>query len=190
MPTAKKRGEKMTFEQVQELFFELRVNAEPSGFHGFLCGRLCSGAMPLDQLIALSIDWLGLSDEQADAAENRLRDFYQVALHSLENSAFLFQPLLPDDELPLPERLVSVGLWCSNYISGLGEGMSSEFAVSEDAREALEDIAAIGQVSVDFDTDEDGERDYAELVEYIRIAVQLIFADLHSDVQADEPTIH
>ena len=26
----------MTFEQVQELFFELRVNAEPSGFHGFL----------------------------------------------------------------------------------------------------------------------------------------------------------
>jgi len=43
---------------------------------------------------------------------------------------------------------------------------------------------------VDFDTDEDGERDYAELVEYIRIAVQLIFADLHSDVQADEPTIH
>ena len=180
----------MTFEQVQELFFELRVNAEPSGFHGFLSGRLCSGAMPLDQLIPLSIDWLGLSDEQADAAENRLRDFYQVALHSLENSAFLFQPLLPDDELPLPERLVSVGLWCSNYISGLGEGMSSEFAVSEDAREALEDIAAIGQISVDFDTDEDGERDYAELVEYIRIAVQLIFGDLHSDVQADEPTIH
>ena len=70
--------------------------------------------------------------------------------------------------------------------------MSSEFEVSEDAKEALEDIAAIGQVSVDFDSeDEDGERDYAELVEYIRIAVQLIFSDLHPEAGSDaEPTIH
>ena len=86
---------------------------------------------------------------------------------------------------------MAVGAWCSNYISGLGEGMSAEFEVSEDAKEALQDIAAIGQISVDFETDDDGERDYAELIEYIRIAVQLIFTDLHPDSgPSAEPTIH
>ena len=181
----------MTFEQLEDLFFKLRVKADPSRFHGFLCGRLCCGTMPLDTLIETSTSWLGLSEEQAEGAKNSLRDFYEEALTSLEDISFLFQPTLPDDELPLPERLVAVGVWCSNYISGLGEGMSSEFDVSEDAKEALEDIAAIGQISVDFDTDDDGERDYTELVEYIRIAVQLIFNDLHPEASsAEEPTIH
>ena len=69
--------------------------------------------------------------------------------------------------------------------------MSGEFEVSEDAKEALQDIAAIGQISVDFDSEEDGERDYAELIEYIRIAVQLIFTDLHPEAgPSEEPTIH
>ena len=86
---------------------------------------------------------------------------------------------------------MAVGEWCCNYISGLGEGMGEEFEVSMDGKEALQDISAIGQISVDFETDDDGERDYAELVEFIRIAVQLVFADLHPELDAEtEPTIH
>lgn len=181
----------MTFEQLEDLFFELQVKADPSGFHGFLCGRLSCGTLPLETLVKASTNWLGLTEEQAESAVNPLRDFYEDALTSLEDISFLFKPILPDDELPLPERLVAIGAWCSNYISGLGEGMSGEFEVSEDAKEALQDIAAIGQVSVDFEGEEDGERDYAELVEYIRIAVQLIFTDLHPEAgPSEEPTIH
>ena len=40
--------------------------------------------------------------------------------------------------------------------------MSDGFAVSDDVKEALEDISAIAQISVDFETDDDGERDYAD----------------------------
>ena len=103
----------------------------------------------------------------------------------------MFQPLLPEDELPLAERLVAVGDWCSHYISGLGEGMDAAFEVSSEGKEALQDLAAIGQISTEFDIDEDGERDYLELVEYIRVAVQLIFADLNSQIETDQqPTVH
>ena len=86
---------------------------------------------------------------------------------------------------------MAVGDWCSNYISGVGEGMGAEFAVSAEGKEALEDLAAIGQISTEFDFDEDGERDYQELVEYIRIAVQLVFSDLDSEIDPEaQPTIH
>lgn len=181
----------MTFEQLEDLFYTLKINANPSGFHGFLCGRLCCGAVDLQQLIEASTKWLALAEDQTDAADNALEEFYESSLSNLQDLTFLFQPLLPDDELPLTERLVAVGDWCSNYISGLGDGMGAEFEVSVDGKEALEDLAAIGQISVDFESDDDGERDYAELVEYIRIAVQLVFSDLHPELDTDaEPTIH
>jgi uncharacterized protein YgfB (UPF0149 family) len=73
--------------------------------------------------------------------------------------------------------------------------MGLEFEVSEEGKEALQDISAIAQISTDLDSDEeaeeDGEKDYLELVEYVRIAVQLIFSDLDPMAKAEpEPTIH
>jgi uncharacterized protein YgfB (UPF0149 family) len=185
------RGDTVTFEQLEDLFFALKITANPSGFHGFLCGRLSCGPVDMQELINATAKWLALAEEQTEAAENALEEFYESALSNLQDLSFLFQPLLPDDELPLNERLVAVGDWCSNYISGLGDGMGAEFEVSVDGKEALEDLAAIGQISTDFESDDDGERDYAELVEYIRIAVQLVFSDLHPELDSEaEPTIH
>ena len=45
--------------------------------------------------------------------------------------------------------------------------------------------------SSDLEVDKDGEQDYMELVEFIRIAVQLIFSDLVPEMdQQANPTIH
>jgi uncharacterized protein YgfB (UPF0149 family) len=181
----------VTFEQLEDLFYSLKINASPSAFHGFLCGRLTCGAVEIEHLIEVSSAWLALSEDQAEVAESELRDFYETSLSNLEDLSFLFQPILPDDELPLSERLVAVGEWCSNYISGLAEGLGEEFEISEDGKEALDDLAAIGQISVDFESEDDGERDYTELVEYVRLGVQVIFTDLHPDLSVEStPTIH
>jgi hypothetical protein len=115
----------------------------------------------------------------------------------LGDISFLFKPTLPDDDLPLEERLIAVGEWCGNYISGLAEGLGESFDLSDDGREALNDLSAIGQISADLESDDDGERDYTELVEYVRLAVQVIFTDLHPELDAElnsdsesNPTIH
>jgi len=185
------RGSAVTFEQLEDLFYQLNIKASPSGFHGFLCGRLSCGAVQMENLVNSSTQWLGLEGDTAETAHNSLETFYESSLSNLQDISFIFQPLLPDDELPLSERLMAVGEWCSNYISGVGEGMGAEFEVSSDGREALEDIAAIGQISADFEVSEDGERDYLELIEYIRIAVQLVFSDLDLEVDSEVgPTIH
>lgn len=184
----------MTFEQLEDLFYQLKIQASVPGFHGFLCGRLSCGAVELEDLINCSSQWLGLEDKAAEGAFNAFETFYQETLSDLQDISFLFKPLLPDDELPLGERLVAVSEWCTNYLSGLGEGMGAEFEVSEDGKEALQDISAIGQISTDFEADadeEEGEKDYLELVEYIRIAVQLIFTDLDPAASTEPaPTIH
>ena len=122
----------MTFEQLEELFFTLKINASPSGFHGFLCGRLCCDAVGIKELVLATSGWLALSEAQAEEAESIFEAFYRASISSLEDVSFLFQPILPDDELPLTERLVAVGDWCSNYISGLGDGMDQAFRLSDD----------------------------------------------------------
>ena len=138
----------MTFEQLEDLFLRatnqcqsIRVSWLSLWPTQLWCVQICRSWW------RRRAKWLALAEEQAEAAENSLEDFYQASLSNLEDISFLFQPLLPDDELPLTERLVAVGDWCSNYISGLGEGMGAEFEVSVDGKEALEDLAAIGQIS-------------------------------------------
>lgn len=187
----------MTFDELEELFYALKINASPSAFHGFLCGRLTCGAVAIDLLIEASTEWLALSEEQAEAADNDFRDFYEASLSNLEDISFLFKPTLPNDDLPLGERLVAVGEWCGNYISGLAEGLGEKFELSDDGKEALDDLGAIGQISVDFESDEDGEHDYTDLVEYVRLAVQVIFTDLHPEIDSElnedsesNPTLH
>ena len=91
----------MTFDELEELFYALKINASPSAFHGFLCGRLTCGAVAIDLLIEASTEWLALSEEQAEAADNDFRDFYEASLSNLEDISFLFKPTLPNDDLPL-----------------------------------------------------------------------------------------
>ncbi len=179
----------MTFDQLEALFFDLDLDANPSGFHGFLCGTLSCG--PLDTLTLREVldHWLTLSPERISAAEASFQAFCSASLANLADPTFVFQPMLPNDDLPLPERLVAVGAWCGSYVSGVAERLQSDTDVSGDGAEALRDLTAIAQVSIDVDGD--GERDYWELVEYVRIAVQLIFDELHVDEESSQPpTFH
>ena len=65
----------MTFDQLEELFYSLKINASPSGFHGFSLRQTqlwCSGNMSLYEA---TTEWLALSEEQAEAAEKDFRTF-------------------------------------------------------------------------------------------------------------------
>jgi hypothetical protein len=182
----------MTYEQLEGIFFNLNTDASPSSFHGFLCGQLSCSDADSDELLAVLIQWLSLDAETADAAQDSLIRFSQSCLSDLQSDNFLFQPLLPDDELPLSERLLALGDWCSHYISGIGEGMRSKLDMNDEFKEVLEDIAGIGQISTDYSIEDDSERDYVELVEYIRVAVKLVFTDLcpERSTEVEQPTIH
>ena len=67
----------MTFEQLEDLFYQLKIQASPSGFHGFLCGRLSCGAVQMEDLVNSSSAWLGLQEEAAEGAFGTLESFYE-----------------------------------------------------------------------------------------------------------------
>ncbi|WP_297361802.1 UPF0149 family protein [Acidiferrobacter sp.] len=134
--------------------------------HGIVIGLLCAGVADDDMVIAA----LG-----ADENDTGLRDSLEAARRRItEGSAEVglsFEPLLPDDERPAVQRSRALSEWCRGFVTGfyfLDRG-TTPHERSEIVTEALADINDLAEASGTV-----GESDLSELVEYLRVAVQLI----------------
>ena len=98
--------------------------------------------------------------------------------------------LLPNDEAPLSERAVALGQWCQGFLGGFGL-TARDSALSAEAMEVLQDLAAISQVQNALEESEDGESDYMEVMEYLRVAPLLLFSECAKPVvAAAKPSLH
>jgi uncharacterized protein YgfB (UPF0149 family) len=108
-----------------------------------------------------------------------------------------FMPLLPDDDTALPERVRALASWCSGFISGLGQGGATfEGALSEsdEVTEIVGDLIEIGKASLDVEASgdaESAEAAYAEVAEFVRVGVQIVFEELGQTVRPEgDVSIH
>jgi uncharacterized protein YgfB (UPF0149 family) len=91
-----------------------------------------------------------------------------------------FEPLLPDDGAALDARTVALAQWCQGFLYGLGGGAIRDInALPGQVGEIVRDLAEITRAGADADDNEEAnESAYVELVEFVRIAVQLVFEEL------------
>lgn len=168
---------------------------EASEAHGSLCGLLCvlgAGAAPV---------WLADSvstDEESGATEvpPLLDELLKSTAMALEGGSLAFQPLLPPDEEPLVTRVGCLGLWCQGFNHGLAVGAGISGAGVEissgDTAEVVRDFGAMAEVSIQADENgPDDEAAYTELVEYVRVSVQLVFEELFAvRARVSAPGLH
>ena len=146
--------------------------------HGSLCGALCSVSpyRMQDWVNEILPDGTALSDESAAMIER----VFTATANSFGEQGMEFEPLLPDDEQPLNGRANALALWCSGFLYGLGSGHISDLeALNGDVGEIVRDFTEISRATGDdADADESNEQAYAELVEFIRVAAQVVFEEL------------
>ena len=145
--------------------------------HGMLCGRMCSGE-ELD--VAGWIDEVIGSEAEGDLhqCEQVLRAVSEEALAQLSSAEFGFRPLLPNDDHPLDLRCSELARWCQGFLYGLGgSGRRDLQDLSADAREVISDLSAFTTLGAGGES-EDYERDYCEVVEYLRVGVMLVKEEL------------
>src|ERR1700741_2005796 len=145
--------------------------------HGTLAGCLCALADFSFQ------DWLReiLPDGRADAAAaDTLYGLYTATAAALEQTDMEFEPLLPSDAQPLEARTTALGLWCQGFLYGPGSGSTPDAGgLPGDVGEIVRDLSEITRAGVDDEQGEDSnEGAYAELVEFVRVGVQLVFEEL------------
>jgi uncharacterized protein len=121
-------------------------------------------------------DGASLSEESAAMIER----VFTATATSFGEQGMEFEPLLPDDEQPLNGRANALALWCTGFLYGLGTGHISDLeALNGDVGEIVRDFTEISRATGDdADADESNEQAYAELVEFIRVAAQVVFEEL------------
>jgi uncharacterized protein YgfB (UPF0149 family) len=152
--------------------------ADAAEAHGSLCGALCSMSpyKMQDWINEILPDGAALSDESTAMIER----VFTATATSFGEQGMEFAPLLPDDEAPLNGRANALALWCTGFLYGLGTGHISDLeALNGDVGEIVRDFTEISRASGDdADADESNEQAYAELVEFIRVAAQVVFEEL------------
>ncbi|MDE2195984.1 MAG: UPF0149 family protein [Gammaproteobacteria bacterium] len=166
------------FALLQDALRRAGARAAAAECHGTLCGIICAGANAEDICFK---HLLGGAPDGA-ACRELLSGLKQEAQQALHNPEVTFAPLLPEDDAPLAGRVEALGEWCQGFLHGLslGRGRAVLESLPEDAGEVLRDLTEIARAGFDSaEGDEQDEVAYSEIVEYLRVGVQLLFEELN-----------
>jgi hypothetical protein len=173
------------FDDFADMFVELGAFGTPSELHGLLAGQLSAGVRAdAEAWLAMVVAHLDIQVLEDDDDKAELVTLYDLVLEQLMAADFGFQLLLPEDDVELTGRTESLGAWCSGFLSGFGLGFDrSKQTLSSEITDSMEDLANIAQVSFDADEEEleeeSAETSYVELVEYVRLAAMMVFAEFN-----------
>jgi uncharacterized protein YgfB (UPF0149 family) len=182
------------YDQINDALQGLSSQFDAAEFHGQLCGLLCThDSLQLP-------DWLALSLPEHDATKlsGVSHELFQALLvysqTGLSSEAFGFQLLLPDDTAGLGARIEALGNWCQGFLLGISHaGVSDIQALPGELPEIVKDFLNISQAeSFELADEEEDEAAYMELVEYVRVGVQLFHEEMRGqqDVDTVPPGTH
>ena len=179
----------MTFDDLFHSFASTGLLVGPSELQGMFCGRLVMGeVLSESSLLQHSAEYV--DRENLDDIDSELVALYQQCLEQIHHQGFEFQLLLPEEEVPIGQRTQALAHWCQGFLYGLGRaGLHEGVALSEDAVETLEDLSAISQLHFE-DAESDDEMNFFELVEFVRVVVLVLHAELDQSDTEQKPTLH
>jgi len=165
------------YTEIQRVLVEERSLADAAEAHGTLAGCLCAAVRYRFE------DWLLeiLPEGRANASSREtLRELFVDTAGALEGEEMGFELLLPADEQSIDARTEALAQWCQGFLYGLGTSVvQDEGGLPGEIGEIVRDLTEITHVAVDSrQTPESNESAYAELVEFVRVGVQLVFDEL------------
>ena len=184
-------NELVGYDELDELIRRLRMGTTASELHGSLCGYLAGGGSlkRTTVLAALQLDGEALAPAAADQA--LLEHLAEQCRTDLADPELGFEPLLPADDRPLPERADALVEWCRGFLGGFGlAGSPAHAQLSEEAREMLRDLGAIAASSFDFGNEDEDEDALIEVQEFVRVGAMLLHAECTRPDGPASDTLH
>jgi len=183
----------LSFDAVDDALQRVGSVTQPSEAHGSLCGLLCvlgaSAQSPwmADTLATGAQPSPGDADAEAlpggGEAAGVLAALAASSATALDVGDMSFQPLLPADDASLERRTEALAAWCQGFNYGLALavriGDADAVLKTDPVAEIVRDFAELAQLGYQEDEIEgEGEVAWAELLEYVRVSVQLVFEEL------------
>lgn len=144
----------------------------PGETHGTLTGMLC---IDNDASAARAV-----TDSESDMLATALDALREMTLEGLFDPDLSFRPLLPHDDVDLDTRVRALARWCAGFLYGLScDGRFDPASLSAEVQEVVGDLTELSKADLTTEDSEaeSAEADYSELVEYTRVAVQMVFLE-------------
>lgn len=159
------------------------IDSSASELHGLICARACLGQQ------ATNIQsWLPLlTGEPMAPATNKyliekLDSLMQEVEQTLERRDYDLRLVVSGEE-SIVKQTESISAWCQGFVLGLlGSGEQRIEILPENSREIVRDMIEISGAQLD-DEDDDADqqsRALAEIEEYVRIGVQVVYEDVRA----------
>lgn len=167
-----------TFNELAHALNKTKLKMHPSQAHGLITGIICGN-------IKTDAAWEALitGSENSTKAKAILDDLYQETQKQLQDFLFEFQLILPEDEAELNSRAEALTLWVQGFLTGLKlANITIENRAPGEVTEAINDLIEIANMNYEeVVPSEEDEAAYMELVEYVRMAIILIYQELRPD---------
>jgi uncharacterized protein len=164
--------------------------------HGGVCGALCAGgSAAAKRWLAESLDDVEL-DASPGAVAGDLDELIGTSSKMLDEGELKFELLLPSDDAPLAEQVEALAAWCQGFLSGVGSAgpaAASSGAEGNALGEILRDFAEISRAGLSDDEAAGHDQpDFAlaEIQEYVRVSVQIVFEELDAARAAAAGGVH
>jgi hypothetical protein len=170
-----KQKTQATFEELSAALSKTALKLHASQVHGLICGILCGNPKS-----TAAWEELVTGGKETPKTHELLQLLYDTSAQQLDEFLFETQLILPLDDEALPQRAEALTLWCQGFLTGLKlvQVQIVDREASE-VTEAINDIIEIAKMNYDeVVASEEDEAAYVELVEYVRVAVILIYQDL------------
>ncbi|MFQ5994289.1 MAG: UPF0149 family protein [Acidiferrobacterales bacterium] len=172
---------RLVHDELERLLQDAGAVIGASEVHGIVAGVMSTTAgANSDYLSSL----FGNAAETAlsDDLKQTLTALYDDTRSAFEDEGFTFPLLLADDTRGATERTASIAAWSRGFVLGLTQGgIRNLDDLPGDAAEIVRDLMKIGEARSDLqDNTEQASRDLAEIEEYVRVGVQLVYLELRT----------
>ena len=170
---------------------DLNLPISCSELHGVLCGYLAADGQRAGEsyLRALLAQRESNDARQATLA---LFDVFSISQQQLSQLGFEFELMLPNDDAALSSRAQAFSDWCEGFTQGLTvTGVNFDKLQNEETQEAIQHITEFAQLDyAALHVNEEDERALLEVIEYTRMAVLSIHADMRAQHNSGTSTQH
>ena len=178
----------MDYNEVSGLLLRLGTQADAAEVHGSLCGRLClRGESSLGDWLEETLSGIDALEPNRTETARALSTLHLQVWSSLDRGDMAFTLLLPMESASLAERTVALAAWAQGFLHGLAcSGVPDPEALGKEheaphVAELMSDFVEISRASFEAGDDEDleeAEQAWVELVEFMRVGVQMAFEEL------------
>ena len=176
------------FDEIADMYWRLGVMQSPTQLQGYLVGRLAVGDKILpEQWLIAAAGFIDAVEPPNEPESKLLQLLYNATSAQLDDGQMGLQLLLPDDAVDISQRVDSLSQWCQGFMVGFAEAgkqiqqHKGQQEYPPEVSEALNDMAAISQISLgegDDDADQ-REKNFFEIEEYLRLAALTIYQECH-----------